>query len=325
MGLQQSNSGGDGDGGAGRGGPTSPRGTVAGPPSLSSSPSAADSECVICYETVTARTELPCACRVDYCAGCWDSALAQSFNACGQARCPTCRAPVRVDFDAESARLLFSPQPQEEEEDEMEEGDYPMDDGGGEREEMQDDHAAHRSGHRRALRNRNRLIEQARPAQVRILERYGLAYPLPPRRQEEQVPPQPQEQRELPSVAASGTAAAWSAEAAAAAVEASTAPPPQCVCGGVLERVSSHERARRLCVRLVPQCPPGSPYFERIVEHINSRGQSFIHCDLCRQAVPCSHAVWTCTSGNSTILHANAYDVCDPCFVRHAHGLATSL
>lgn len=55
---------------------------------------------------------LPCNCRIAYCAVCWDRSLAQSFNRCGQARCPTCVTPVRVDFDASGAagagKLVFS-------------------------------------------------------------------------------------------------------------------------------------------------------------------------------------------------------------------------
>ena len=57
-------------------------------------------ECAICFETLAGDDQLPlpCQCRVPYCLKCWDRALAAAFNDVGEARCPTCRTPVRVDF-----------------------------------------------------------------------------------------------------------------------------------------------------------------------------------------------------------------------------------
>ena len=72
------------------------------------------SECAICMEPLDARdvVALPCACAVAYCFRCWDRALASSFNARGQASCPTCRVAVDVDFDADArggeGALVFS-------------------------------------------------------------------------------------------------------------------------------------------------------------------------------------------------------------------------
>ena len=72
------------------------------------------SECAICMEPLDARdvVDLPCACAVSYCFRCWDRALASSFNARGQASCPTCRVAVDVDFDADARNgegaLVFS-------------------------------------------------------------------------------------------------------------------------------------------------------------------------------------------------------------------------
>merc|ERR1712216_338789 len=66
-------------------------------------------ECVVCFETMSHQIDLPCACNVSYCARCWDRSLAQSFFSVGQARCPTCRSSVGVEFDAENACLVFSP------------------------------------------------------------------------------------------------------------------------------------------------------------------------------------------------------------------------
>eukprot|EP00966_Prymnesium_polylepis_P282004 6516724-Prymnesium_polylepis.1 len=71
-------------------------------------------ECAICFSSIAEdeRLLLPCHCRVQYCAQCWDRALAQAFNDSGHPRCPTCRSPVRVDFDPQACsgrgRLVFS-------------------------------------------------------------------------------------------------------------------------------------------------------------------------------------------------------------------------
>ena len=79
-------------------------------------PTLDDSEdCAICFDPVHAedRLHLPCRCQLTYCLTCWDRALAAAFNDNGQARCPSCRRPVRVDFDPEAGthgrgRLVFS-------------------------------------------------------------------------------------------------------------------------------------------------------------------------------------------------------------------------
>lgn len=64
--------------------------------------------CAICFEHET-FVPLPCACRVNYCASCWDRALATSVTVRGRAQCPSCRASFRVDFDPAAGGLLFSP------------------------------------------------------------------------------------------------------------------------------------------------------------------------------------------------------------------------
>jgi len=97
-------------------------------------------ECAICFDDIEHTAELPCSCNVDYCARCWDHSLAQSLHCTGRARCPTCRCNVHVDFDADEGRLVFSP-----------------------------DQA--RDSRRSATIDR--LIEQARPAQVKILQQFG--------------------------------------------------------------------------------------------------------------------------------------------------------
>ena len=61
---------------------------------------AGSEDCAICFDPVHAedRLPLPCRCQLTYCLLCWDRALAAAFNDNGQARCPSCRRPVRVDF-----------------------------------------------------------------------------------------------------------------------------------------------------------------------------------------------------------------------------------
>ena len=46
-----------------------------------------------------------------------------------------------------------------------------------------------------------------------------------------------------------------------------------------------------------------------------------IFCDLCHKMVNTRSQVWTCENGRRTVLHAVAYDVCESCFMLHAHGV----
>jgi len=103
-----------------------------------------DMQCTICYEQISEAIHLPCRCKADYCAQCWDKALAKSFNSCAKARCPTCRAPVRVDFDETLDRLVFSAESADEDADST----------------------------------RARLALQLRPVQVRMLKDFGSAHPI---------------------------------------------------------------------------------------------------------------------------------------------------
>merc|ERR1712154_172541 len=148
----------------------------------------------------------------------------------------------------------------------------------------------------RALQARNRLIDQARPAQIRILHSFGASNTQllqSSRSSEEEV-----------------------SQFAGRLVQDGQASAPLCVCGSALERVTSHERARRTIQRLAPWCPLDSQEFTRLVQHITG-SEAFISCDLCRSSVPPTSDVWTCANGNRTILHANAYDVCENCFARY--------
>jgi hypothetical protein len=122
-------------------------------------PTLDDSEdCAICFDPVHAedRLHLPCRCQLTYCLTCWDRALAAAFNDNGQARCPSCRRPVRVDFDPEAGthgrgRLVFS----------LLSGD---------------DEVAGGSAQARSEMV-NRLAEQAAPLMTRLLRKYGEGHP----------------------------------------------------------------------------------------------------------------------------------------------------
>lgn len=111
--------------------------------------------CGICFEPLEGSVlELPCACKVSFCTACWDRSLCESFKTCGEARCPTCRLPVQVDFDAERNCLLFSRQVQDVE-------------------EREGSMSAFWARSTRANHTRERIIEQVRPAQIRNLQRFG--------------------------------------------------------------------------------------------------------------------------------------------------------
>mmetsp|Transcript_89253 Transcript_89253/g.266225 ORF Transcript_89253/g.266225 Transcript_89253/m.266225 type:complete len:332 (-) Transcript_89253:118-1113(-) len=62
--------------------------------------------CAICFEQ-RPFISLPCACQVNYCAVCWDRALASSVTVRGRAQCPSCRTAFRIDFDPEMGGLVF--------------------------------------------------------------------------------------------------------------------------------------------------------------------------------------------------------------------------
>jgi len=93
--------------------------------------------CAICFEQKE-FIALPCACKVNYCASCWDHALAASVAARGRACCPSCRASLRVDYDPVEGRLTFAAS-----------GEALVDDW------------------------RAQVYGKARPVQIQLLQRYG--------------------------------------------------------------------------------------------------------------------------------------------------------
>eukprot|EP00933_Yihiella_yeosuensis_P041367 TRINITY_DN35759_c0_g1_i1.p1 TRINITY_DN35759_c0_g1~~TRINITY_DN35759_c0_g1_i1.p1 ORF type:complete len:130 (+),score=7.00 TRINITY_DN35759_c0_g1_i1:167-556(+) len=49
-----------------------------------------------------------------------------------------------------------------------------------------------------------------------------------------------------------------------------------------------------------------------------SNGKLPIICDICDKNVKITDSVWVCENGNSTVLHALSYDVCNHCFLQYA-------
>jgi len=255
------------------------------------------SECAICYEPLESESQkaaLPCDCKAEYCLRCYCQALAQSFHACGWPRCPSCRVTVSVDFDSEAllgvGRLLFS-------------REAPVD--------LTDSAACEEA---RQQRQRETLLEQARPAQRRLLQQYGRE------RGAHLQSAALLARADADALSSPGGHAQSREEAGKRIAEAICAfeVAPRCVCGDVFRRVSLRERAGRICQRSVPRCPPpGTQEFERVVDFILTTYGPPSSCDLCGEQM--DDFVWTCESGHDTILHTNAYDVCDTCLVRHTY------
>lgn len=280
-----------------------------------------ENECAICFGTITESTALPCSCKVPYCARCWDRALANSFSSCGQARCPTCRSPVRVDFDASSGKLVFSSETECLTSEDVTESPQRF-------------MAA-------SDRARARLTEQALPAQIRILQSYGSSHTFL-----KGIAEDPQEElgnfsisalkQHIVSLGGSTTGCVEKADLVVRLVNSVgssrslasywasvCAEGPLCVCGSNLKRVSGSERARLFCEKLMPGASQGSPQFELAYSRLTRNGKCGIVCDICEnKEIYLTSSMWTCENGSETILHATAYDICDHCFLNHAVGTA---
>lgn len=282
-------------------------------------------ECAICFESVLQTTALPCACKVAYCAQCWDRALAQSFNSVGQARCPTCREQVCVDFDPERVCLVFSRAAQ------------------GLRQEAE----ARGVDARQALEDYKteavrKLRQQALPAQVRLLEEHGERNPvlhdmaLAPEAQLRGMSesalrrhiidlggnaPDNLEKEDLVSLLRKEAEEKQALGCLLGRNFAdATQELPSCVCGCSLERVSGDERTMRCCDKMLAGSSRDSQQYLDVFERLTLMQPSICFCDLCGKSVAIANAVWTCENGDSTILHATSYDVCDECFMRYACG-----
>lgn len=264
--------------------------------------------CAICFEQIKHATVLPCSCRVAYCTQCWDRALAQSLNDVSQPRCPTCRCPVHVDFDADKGHLVFS-----------------------------------RGDSETSLRDLvERLSEQSRPTQLKILMRYGESEEHGKLKELAQSPMEWLQARKTADLKKHITAmggsdsgclektelidrlqeVAGGTQALVSHFAVASQAGPKCVCGDFLERLSGKDRAIRSIETHLPGVEQNSSQFQRALLQMASRKHGYgVICDLCDKPCKLSSNVWTCKNGDHTILHASAYDVCDDCFVRHASGL----
>ncbi len=90
------------------------------------------------FTAVGGLVNLPCDRTALYCHGCWDRALNSKFDQIQAALCPSCRCPVRVDFNPETRGLTFR-----------------------------------KSKSGSSSQMRQRLQEQVKPVQIQLLEQYG--------------------------------------------------------------------------------------------------------------------------------------------------------
>ena len=312
-------------------------------------------ECVICFDSIAQAEPLPCRCTVPYCMRCWDRSLAHSFNACGQARCPTCRSPVRVDFDAEAndgrGRLVFSSESTdhsyEREESELADGS----------EASPDAAAAESPAAARRAAVVERLAEQAAPVMARLLEEWGAAHPtLRPMAREPAAALRSSPVKALkealmalggdpaPCLTKADVIAALEASAGGRAPLAAywvmaessdgddagdgaagaSSDAPRCVCGGALARMPGRQRARRFLLSVQPGLAQAPPHIvdAHIDALIASNAAMFMFiCDVCERPIATRQPTWSCANAERTILHASAYDVCEDCFCRHAVGV----
>lgn len=282
-----------------------------------------ESMCAICFEEVrVAQQELPCSCNVVYCAICWDRALAQSFNASGQARCPTCRGSICVDFDPDKVCLIFSRAPPES---------FPVMEG-------LSSHDARKNIEN--LRNDavQKLRQQALPAQVRLLQNHSARHPglkdiaQAPEEQLRRMSV-PELKQHIVSIGGNCEECLEKEDLVRCLLEhkemigrvlgerlaAQTEDLPSCVCGSSLLRVSGEERTMRCCdkMQILQGASRDSHNYRLVFERLKAMQSSICFCDLCGTSVPTQNAVWTCKNGDSTILHATSYDVCDECFMKY--------
>jgi len=258
-----------------------------------------DAECIICYEAVGAlggAVALPCNCKCVFCHTCWDRSLAASISACGLARCPSCRCPMRVDFNISLNRLVFSKALDAYR-------DYGY--------EYTWDHDDWQ----------RRLYQQAKPTQIRLLRQYGgrmsaslggvAVRPWGPWPRALDAPPNESHDSSASSSDSDRSPSPPSSSVVECATDGSNG--PRCVCGSSLHHISVQERVR-VFVTEEARVPPPQHFVERLL------ASPPIFCDICDRRLGPTSGVWTCENGGRTVLHAAAYDVCEACFAFHVHG-----
>lgn len=281
--------------------------------SLSPLVSTEEIECAICFEVVGAlggAVDLPCACRASFCHTCWDRALAASITACGYARCPSCRCPMRVDFDIDNCCLVFSCAMQPP----------PRRGGASQSFRTHEDDASDDW--------QQRLYEQAKPTQIHLLQQFGGRIPIGQGRRVRPWGPWPRifskldsqssssadhSPRSSASLSSSSDVSTSTDNEAYISIQDIPEVQPRCVCGSSLRHISVQDRVRAFVHEETP-VPPPPHLLERLM------ASPPIFCDICDRRVGPSHRVWTCENGRRTVLHAAAYDVCEACFAFHVHG-----
>mmetsp|Transcript_42884 Transcript_42884/g.124695 ORF Transcript_42884/g.124695 Transcript_42884/m.124695 type:complete len:342 (-) Transcript_42884:296-1321(-) len=90
-------------------------------------------------------------------------------------------------------------------------------------------------------------------------------------------------------------------------------PRPACFCGAELERISARERNERMMREADPSFASRPEIVQaRALERLSAC--SLVSCDLCGQGATGTGSCWTCKRGQFTMLHPDAYDICEACF-----------
>jgi len=152
---------------------------------------------------------------------------------------------------------------------------------------------------------RERLYKKEKPVQIRLLEDFGTTC--------KKKGFQWAQYCDATSISPDGA----SSPASVSTCSTLSSTQPVCVCGSVLERLATRDRI----VRMMDDTQPGwrtrvtDP--ESLVQSLAVG--SLITCELCDEVATVTGFVWTCKSGPYTMLHPAAYDVCEKCFMHHAH------
>jgi hypothetical protein len=87
---------------------------------------------------------------------------------------------------------------------------------------------------------------------------------------------------------------------------------PSCPCGGQLSCMSVKERRQQLLGETNKRS-----WATLLQCHTEPKAQEDISCELCHRELDDDY-VWTCSNGNSTVLHMHGHDICEGCLRHHA-------
>lgn len=162
------------------------------------------------------------------------------------------------------------------------------------------------------------MVEQARPAQIHLLQQMGEMNPELRAAAVEALRCLRACNKGREIVQSQLAAAEQLLEDVSGAAARAPKQPP-CVCGSRLMHVSYRERLVRYVVMRFPHQTASHPQLDDLVDRNLERGEPCYFCDLCGDS-KAQGGVWTCENGNNTVLHANAYDVCENCFALYCAG-----